>query len=70
MLISFYIIFIIVSITLKLCLKSIDKKATKTIKFAIEKNQKERVNIIEIDAFSQYFSIAFVAFIANKLKNY
>ncbi len=38
LLVNFYIISIIVSNTLKLCIKSIDKKATKTIKFAIEKN--------------------------------
>ncbi len=50
LLISFYLIFIIVSITLKLCIKFISKKATKIIKFAIRKNQRERINIIKIDA--------------------
>ncbi len=70
MLISFYVIFIIISITLKLCIKSIDTKATKTIKFVIEKNQRERVNTIKINTLLQIFSIVFIAFIVDKLKSY
>ncbi len=70
MLVNFYIISIIVSIILKLYIRSINKKAKKTIKFAIEKNQRERINIIKIDALLQYFSNIFIVFIANKLKSY
>ncbi len=70
LLVSFYIIFIIVSIILKLCIKSINKKATKIIKFAIEKNQRERVNIIKIDMLLQCSSIVSIAFIVDKLKSY
>jgi len=70
LLVSFYIISIIVSTILKLYLKSISKKATKIIKFTIRKNQKERINIIKINALLQCSSIVFVAFIVDKLKSY
>jgi len=51
LLISFYVIAIIVSIVLKLYLKTIDKQTIiKTIKFVIEIDQKKRISTIKIDA--------------------
>jgi len=70
-LVSFYVISIIVFTILKSCLKIIDKQSTlKTIKFAIRKNQRKRVNIIKIDALSQCSSIVFIAFVACEINNY
>jgi len=68
--INFYVIFIIVSTTLKSCLKLIDKQTTKTIKFVIRKKQEKRINIIKIDALSQCSSIASIAFATCKINNY
>jgi len=51
--ISSHVIFVIVFTTLKLCLKTTSKKTikqTKSIKFAIRIDQRQRVNVIKIDA--------------------
>ncbi len=68
--ISFYVISIIVYISLKLYLKTLSKQVFKTVKFAIKIGQRKHVNIIKIDASSQCSSATSIVFIACDINDY